>query len=143
MPSRGQWGFAPDSGGTRIPDAVKHRTGARIRSFAEQHFAGRYTRFDVRFRNQFCYVDAFQEPELTPNWPPAGWPETREEYVERLRATPVKLCRLRYFGDENRWGFAFFTYSNERYELSMFPTGDFFGPPEDAFEVSANVHLSP
>ena len=61
--------------------------------------------------------------------------------MERLRNTPIHLCRLRYRGDEQRWGFAFFAYSSEKYELSIFPSGQFFGPPETAFEVSANVHL--
>ena len=39
------------------------------------------------------------------------------------------------------WGFAFYTYSNERYELSIFPSGGFVGPPEDAFQVSAARYL--
>jgi hypothetical protein len=60
---------------------------------------------------------------------------------ERLRNTPTHLCRLRYFGDE-RWGFAFYTYSNERYELSVFPNGEFFGPVEDAFAAAAQAYLS-
>jgi len=48
----------------------------------------------------------------------------------------VEICRLRYFGDD-RWGFAFYKYSNEKYELSMYPDGEFFGKPEDAFLASA------
>jgi len=32
--------------------------------------------------------------------------------------------------------------SHERYELSVFPNGEFFGPPEDAFETSASVYLT-
>ena len=137
------WRLAPDSGGVRIPEAVRRRTEARIHRCADAEFAGRFTRLDVRFHGQFCYVDAYTEPEPTgPNWPPADWPETREEYEERLRRTPTHLCRLRYFGDEERWGFAFYTYSNERYELSVFPSGDFLGPPEDAFRVAAGVYLS-
>ena len=140
--ARKQWVFDPDYGGTKVPAAVKRRTEERIRRFAETHFAGRYTRLDIRFRGQFCYIDAYQEPEPPgPNWPPADWPESREEYLERLRNTPTHLCRLRYFGDEEGWGFAFYTYSNERYELSMFPSGEFFGPPEEAFQVSAGVYL--
>ena len=136
------WIFDPDSGGTRIPDPVKHRVEERIRRYAEQHFADRYTRLDIRFRGQFCYVDAYAEPEpLGPNWPPPDWPETREELQERLRNTPKHLCRLRYFGDEEHWGFAFYTYSNDRYELSMFPSGEFLGPPEEAFGVSAAAYL--
>ena len=65
----------------------------------------------------------------------------REEFYERLRNTPTHLCRLRYFGREDGWGFAFYTYSNEKYELAMFDNGDFFGTPEDAFRLSA-VYLS-
>jgi len=114
----------------------------RIRRYAEQHFTGRYTRLDVRFRGQFCYIDAYAEPEpLRPNWPPPDWPETREEMLERLRNTSTHLCRLRYFGDEERWGFAFYTYSNERYELSVYPSGEFLGRPEEAFQVSAQLYL--
>jgi hypothetical protein len=96
---------------------------------------------DIRFRGQFCYIDAYTEPEpLTPSWPPADWPETREEYQERLRNTPTHLCRLRYFGRDD-WGFAFFAYSSEKYELAVFPSGEFFGPPEEAFRVSAEAYL--
>ena len=138
---RGGWVFDPGSGGRKIPEPVQRRTEERIRRHAEHHFAGRYTRLDIRFRAQFCYIDAYQEPEDRPGWPPPDWPETREQVLERLRNTPIHLCRLRYFGDENSWGFAFYTYSNERYELSVYPSGDFLGTPEDAFETSAAVYL--
>ncbi|HEY7065263.1 MAG TPA: hypothetical protein VII06_27550 [Chloroflexota bacterium] len=131
------WVFDPNHGGRPIPDAVKHRVEARIQRYAAEHYAGRYTRIEVRFRGQFCYIDAYTEPDLSPGWPPPDWPETREEAIERLRNTPTHLCRLRYFGDEERWGFAFYTYSNERYELAAFPSGEFLGPPEDAFQASA------
>jgi hypothetical protein len=127
----------------RIPETVQRRTAERIRRHAERHFPGQYTKLDIRFRGQFCYIDAYREPEpLGPNWPPPDWPETREEHLERLRTTPVHLCRLRYFGDDERWGFAFYTYSHERYQLSIFPSGEFLGPPEEAFQVSAQVYLS-
>ena len=132
----------PDRGGVKIPEAVQRRTEERIQRYAEAHFAGGYTRLDIRFRGQFCYIDAYQEREPLPGWPPSNWPESREEYLERLRKTPIHLCRLRFFGNEEEWGFAFYTYSNDQYELSVFPSGDFFGPPEDAFDVSARVHLA-
>lgn len=136
-----QWSRMPDSGGRKIPESVKISTEKRIRDYLETEFAGHFTRLDIRFRNQFCYVDAYTEPDLTPGWPPADWPESREEYVERLRNTPTHLCRLRYFGDMEHWGFAFYTYSHERYELSIFPTGQFYGPPEPAVHVSAAAYL--
>jgi hypothetical protein len=49
---------------------------------------------------------------------------------------------LRYFGDEDRWAFAFFAYSSEKYELSMLPSGDFYGKPEEAFDAAAQNYLS-
>ncbi len=141
MPSQSQWVFDPDSGGKKIPPAVQMDIQKRIQKVAEEKFQGRYTRLDIRFRGQFCYIDAYTEPVLRENWPPPDWPETREEYLERLRKTPTHLCRLRYFGNDE-WGFAFFTYSNEKYELSVFPDGQFVGKPEDAFVLSANLYLN-
>ena len=58
----GRWVFDPDSGGKKIPDAVKARTERRLRDYAEKNFASRYTRLDIRFRAQFCYIDAYTEP---------------------------------------------------------------------------------
>jgi hypothetical protein len=137
-----QWMFDPDSGGVKIQEAIKSRTENRIRHYAETHLAGRYARLDIRFRAQFCYVDAYTEPELPgPDWPPPDWPESREGYLERLRDTPVHLFRLRYFGNEEEWGFAFYSYANDKYELSVFPTGEFLGTPEVALETAAGFHL--
>ncbi len=142
MPEPRRWVFDPDHGGVRVPEPVQRRTEQRLCRAAEKHFAGRYTRLEIRFRGQFCYVDAYTEPEEPgPNWPPADWPETREEHLDRLRNTPTHLCRLRYFGDEERWGFAFYTYSNDRYELSVYPSGEFVGPSEAALQVAADAYL--
>lgn len=142
MPGR-TWDFDPDSGGVKVPETVKQRTEARLREVAAGEFAGRYTRLDIRFRGVFCSVDVYTEPEPPgPNWPPPNWPETTEQYLERLRNTPTHLCRLRSFGPGDRWSFGFYTYSNERYELSIFPSGDFFGTAEDALRIAAGVYLS-
>jgi hypothetical protein len=137
-----QWIFDPNSGGIKIKESVKSRTQKRIIRYAESNLAGHYTRLDIRFRNQFCYVDAYKEPELPNNdWPPPDFPETREEYLQRIRNTPYHLFRLRYFGDDDRWGLAFYSYAHEKYELSVFPSGDFFGTPEEAFQTAAEFHL--
>jgi hypothetical protein len=136
------WVFDPNSGGKKIPEAVKEDVKRRIERVAEKHFKGKYTRLDIRFKGQFCYIDAYQEPpKPTKDWPPKDWPETPEEYIERLRNTPTHLCRLRYFGGD-RWGFAFYTYSHEKYEVSVFRNGEFFGKPEDAFLESAGLYLN-
>lgn len=140
MPSKKRWSFRPDAGGIKVPDDVKRDVVERIKNVAEKHFKGKYTRLDIRFKGQFCYIDAYEEPEAKEGWPPKGWPETREEYIVRLRNTPVHLCRLRYFGDD-MWSYAFYTYSNDKYELCVFPDGSFYGKPEDAFLSAANLYL--
>jgi hypothetical protein len=133
--------FDPNSGGKKIPPAIQADVERRIRKAAEEHFSGRYTRLEIRFRSQFCYINAYTEPAVSENWPPPDWPETRDEFIARMRSTPTHLCRLRYFGDDH-WGFAFYAYSSEKYELSMFPSGEFLGTPEDAFYVSAQAYLN-
>ena len=141
MVARSQWVFDPDAGGKKIPETVKRDIEKRIHAVANEQFKGRYKRLEIRFRGQFCYIDAYTEPQISENWPPPDWPETKEEYLDRMRNTPVHLCRLRYFGND-RWGFAFYTYSNEKYELSVYPNGQFIGAPEEAFTTSAMVYLN-
>lgn len=136
MSPQKKWSFNPDAGGIKIPDQVKHEVEKRITGIAENHFKGKYIRLDIRFKGQFCYIDAYQEPDVSNDWPPRDWPETKEEYIERFRTTPIHLYRLRYFGGD-RWDFAFYTYSNDKYELSIYPDGEFIGKPEDAFLTSA------
>ncbi len=131
------WVYDPHSGGVKIPNAVKERVKARILKHAEQHYHGKYTRLDVRFRNQFCYLDAYVEPQIADDFPPPGFPETREEYLERVRNSPLHLCRIRYSGDEDRWSMAFFAYSSEKYEPCVFDNGTFHGTPEEALDSSA------
>jgi hypothetical protein len=97
------WVRDPHSGGIKVPKAVQERTKQRILDYAEAHYAGKYNRLDIRFRSQFCYIDAYVEPELAPDFPPPDFPETREECLERMRNNPIHLCRLRYFGDEDSW----------------------------------------
>ncbi|OPY30486.1 MAG: hypothetical protein A4E28_00251 [Methanocella sp. PtaU1.Bin125] len=53
---------------------------------------------------------------------------------------PAHLCRLRYFGDD-RWSYAFFADSSERYLQSGFPGGSFYGKQEDAFIQATRAYL--
>jgi hypothetical protein len=131
------WVYDPHSGGVKIPAAVQQRIGQRIRSYAEAHYAGKFTRLGIRFRGVFCYIDAYTEPGEPPESLLLLTGETREQYLERCGNIPLHLCRLRFFGDEERWSMAFYTYSNEKYEPSVFNTGSFEGTPEEGFETSA------
>jgi len=82
-------------------------------------------------------IDAYVEPEPPSRKLLRVLEETREEYLHRMRAVPLHLCRLRYFGGLKTWSMAFYTYSNDRYEPCTFPNGTVYGTPEEAFEVGA------
>ena len=113
------WVYNPHTGGKSIPPAVKAHTQQRILDYAHQHYAGRFTRIDVRFRGALCYIDAYTEPDT-----PEG-------------STPMHLCRIRYFGNADRWSFSWYSYAHEKYEPSFLITGADQGTPEEAFATSA------
>jgi len=131
------WVKDPHSGGVKIPPNVKQRTKERILAYAKENYSGKYIRLDIRFKGHFCYIDAYKEPFVPDDYDPSILNESHEEHTERLRNTPIHLCRLRYKGDENKWTMAFYTYSHEKYEPCVFDHGDFYGTPEEAFQTAA------
>lgn len=141
MPAAARWVYAPSTGGVSVPEWLRPVVAARLRAHLEERFAGRYRELEVRFHGKFCYVDVYQEPELAQEWPPPGWDETREQALERLRRTPLHLCRLRHRG-RDRWSFDAYSYAAERYEPCVFPTGEWVGAAEDAVDAMAGLHLS-
>ena len=68
-------------------------------------------------------------------------PGTTPDDRARIEATPTHLCRLGYLGSPDRWEFAFFKYSDEKYEPSFLHSGEFAGTPEEAFDCAAQVYL--
>lgn len=130
------WVFNPHAGGKPVPPHVQEKTRKRILEHASAHYPGSFTSLDIYFRGKFCYIDAFVEPDTQSKDLLAITGESLEEYQTRLRATPTHLCRLRYFGDDD-WSVAFYTYSHEKYEPSVFDTGEFLGTPEQGFDVGA------
>lgn len=134
------WVYDPHSGGIKISARVKESTQRRILTYAEEHYAGKYNRIDVRFRNYFCYIDAYLEPCVPEKFDQKLeelYGCTREERIEFLRKVPTHLCRLRYHGDEEKWVMAFYSYSNNSYQPSVFDNGTFHGTPEEGFASSA------
>ncbi len=101
------WVKDPHSGGVKIPPAVQERVKQRILDYAAANYAGKYTRLGIRFRSQFCYIDAYTEPDVPLDFPSKELRISREEYLERRRNTPLHLCRLRYFSDEEAWLWGF------------------------------------
>ena len=95
------WVYSPHTGGKSIPPGIKARTERRILDYAAKQYPGKFTRIEVRFRGALCYIDVYSEPDMPRgSAPPPG--ETRDQWLERLRNTPRHLCRIRYFGNEDR-----------------------------------------
>jgi hypothetical protein len=54
-----RWVYDPHSGGKDIPEAKREKIRQQILTYAEAHYAGKYTRLEVRFKGKFC-------PRLSP-----------------------------------------------------------------------------
>src|SRR5438093_4338825 len=130
------WVYDPHSGGTPIPPRERPRIIERINRHAEARFAGKYTRLGIRFKGVFCYIDAYHEPAKPMPALLKLRNETREEYLEKMRNTPIQLCRLRHFS-EDRWSLGYFSHSSMRYEPSILDDGKDVGTLELCFESGA------
>ena len=73
----------------------------------------------VRFRGTFAYIDAHL---------PDG--------------TVSPLCRLRYCGSANRWGFAIYRASHDDYQDNVLPRGSAVGTPEQALDCACVLYLN-
>ena len=131
------WMKYPHSGGVKIPKDVQARLRKRIEEYAAKNYTGRYERLGIRFKGVFCYIDAYQRFDEPTKSLLKSTGETKEKHLERLSETPTHLCRLRYFGDDEEWSLAFYTYSNEEYEPCVFRNGSFYGTPEEGFYIGA------
>jgi len=105
---------APRRGGAAITPAVQLETKRRILDHAAKTMPDKASQVRVWFRGSCCYIDA-EEP---------GAPVT------------THLCRLRY-QCMGRWIMAFYKYSDEKYESSVFMSGAATGTPEEAFDIGS------
>lgn len=119
-----------------IPESARRTLQSRIKSHARTAWNERCARVQVRFRGNYAYIDAYEtDPWILPG--------TTEEEKERIRETPVKLCRLGWTGNPESWAFAFYKYSDDSYELSITLDGSFSGTPEVCFDTAAQAYLQP
>ena len=51
------------------------------------------------------------------------------------------LCRLRYGGAADRWGFGMWLGSRETYEDSFLPSGRYIGTAEEALDCACGLYL--
>jgi hypothetical protein len=100
------------------PASTKTSLSQRLSQHARSHWPA-LAKVEVRFRAQFAYVDG------------------------RLPDGEVlQLCRLRYGGSANRWGFAIYRASHNDYQDNILPNGQFAGSPEDALDCACGLYLN-
>ena len=131
------WVYNPHTGGQKIKALDQPLIRERLQAYAQKHYAGKFTRLDVRFRGALCYVDAYTEPASPSKALLKLRGETKEQYFKFMRNLPTHLCRLRRLHGDDRWSVAFYAYSSERYEPCLFPGGSWTGTLEDGFDVGA------
>jgi hypothetical protein len=84
----------------------------------------------------------------TARWPDLAGVEVRFRanfaYIEGRYAdgTVLKLCRLRYGGSANAWGFAIYRASHDDYEDTRLPSGMLAGSAEEALDCACGLYLN-
>lgn len=104
------WYYDPQSGGNKIPPKLYDKLHARVHAYEKTRPWYPHFSLVLRFRTQFCYVDAVEEGKK-----------------------PFPIGRLRYFSEE-KWSLAFYTYSHERYEPCYLHNDEWCGSIEQAIE---------
>jgi hypothetical protein len=100
------------------PASTKSSLGQRLSQRARERWPD-LKQVTVRFRGQFAYVDGhLADGEV------------------------LQLCRLRYGGYANSWGFAIYRASHDDYQNSILPNGDFAGTAEDALDTACGLYLN-
>jgi hypothetical protein len=101
----------------RMPAAIDQATRTTVTERIIAHVQRGWPRLGtplVRFRGQFCYVDA----------------------VLSGHRKPTPILRLRYQGSVDRWNIGIYLASDERYTESELPTS--FGPKTGTPEQGIN-----
>lgn len=103
---------------TKPPESTKSSLRQRLASRARDRWPA-LAEVDIRFRGGFAYVDG-----------------------HLADGTVLPLCRLRYGGYANQWGFAIWLASKNGYEDSYLPTGSRAGTAEDALDCACGLYLN-
>jgi hypothetical protein len=100
------------------PESTKASLGQRLRTHARERWPA-LSKVQVRHRGAFAYVSG-----------------------ELANGTTLPLCRLRYGGYANQWGFAIYLASKDGYEDSILPNGYPVGTAEDALDCACGLYLN-
>jgi len=100
------------------PESTKLSLGQRLRERARERWPALAT-VNVRHRGGFAYVTG-----------------------ELADGTALPLCRLRYGGYANSWGFAIYLASKDGYQDSILPSGYPVGTAEEALDCACGLYLN-
>jgi len=102
----------------KIPDSTKASLRQRLIDHSRQRWP-QLSQIHMRYRAGFAYIDGvLADGEM------------------------LRLCRLRYTGSAQDWGFAIYRASHDDYEDSFLPTGSMGGSPEDALDTACGLYLA-
>jgi hypothetical protein len=99
------------------PESTKTSLRQRLTEHARTRWPN-LAQVTVRYRSNFAYIDGHL---------PDG--------------TVLPLCRLRYGGYANQWGFAVYLASKDGYQDSFLPNGYPVGTAEDALDCACGLYL--
>jgi hypothetical protein len=77
----------------------------------------------IRWRGSFGYLTAW-----------AGEGDDNDDQIP--------LCRIQYLGDDDHWAFAIYDPATQTNTDAILRTGERAGPPSDAFDTAAIIHLT-
>lgn len=100
------------------PESTKTSLDQRLRARARERWPA-LADLDVRHRGGFAYVTG-----------------------QLADGTSLPLCRLRYGGYANQWGFAIWLASKNRYVDSVLPSGMSAGTAEEALDCACGLYLN-
>jgi hypothetical protein len=101
-----------------VPEPTKTSLTQSLQAHAREHWP-QLADLQVRFRGQFAYLDA-----------------------EVADGDVLPLCRLRYLGSTDVWGFGLYLASSDKYEDQILPTGSFTGTATDALDCACSLYLA-
>jgi hypothetical protein len=100
------------------PESTKTSLGQRLRAHARERWPA-LAGVNVRHHGAFAYIDG-----------------------QLADQTVLPLCRLRYGGYANQWGFAIYLASKDGYQNSILPSGQGVGTAEEALDSACGLYLA-
>jgi hypothetical protein len=101
-----------------IPDSARRALARRLDIRRQERWPDLLD-INIRYRGSFAYVEGVTADDGS-----------------------LPLCRLRYLGSPQEWGFAIYLASNDRYEDSILPRGSFTGAAEEALDCACGLYLN-